>query len=147
MTSAADIERWSGALVAFDYCDRAPLADLVASEAVPEDLRPVMAAIIAGERQPNRRAAARSKVEAGERFRIGAVISAVLETIKDLHHPEITGPYADKRGIEPVDAVRRLDSHRERLYEAAMKRLGVSRETVENLVRDYRKKVREWPHV
>ena len=147
MTSAADIERWSGAMVAFDYCDPSLLADLVASEPVPEELRPVIAAIVSGERKSNRRAAAQSKVDAAERFHAGAVVSAVLELIDDLNHPEITGPAADRMGIEPIDAVKRLTHHREKAYRVAQDTLGVSRETVENLVREYRKKVREWPDV
>jgi hypothetical protein len=146
-TSAADIERWSGALVAFDFCDPSLLADLVASEPVPEDLRPVIAAIISGERKPNKKKAAPSKVEAAERFHAGAVVCAVMDLIDDLNHPAITGPAADRMGIEPIEAVNRLNRHREKAYQVAQDTLGVSRETVEELVRDYRKKLQDWPNV
>ena len=147
MTSPADIERWSGAMVAFDYCDRQPLSDLVASEPVPEKLRPVIASIISGERKPDKRKAAHAKVDAAERFRVGVVLAAILDTIDDMNYPAITGPAADRRGIEPRQAVDRLNMHRERAYHAAQCNLSVSRETVENLVRDYREKVRNWPDV
>ncbi|MCD1590375.1 hypothetical protein K7H13_06335 [Qipengyuania citrea] len=147
MTSCADIERWSGAMVAFDYCDPKPLSDLVASEPVPDKLRPVIAAIISGERKPDKRKAAHSKVDAAERFRAGAVLAAVLNTIDDMNHPAITGPAADRMGIEPRQAIDRLNMYRERAYQVVEDAFGVSRETVENLARDYRKKVRNWPDV
>ena len=147
MTSPADIERWSGAMVAFDYCDPKPLSDLVASEPVPDKLRPVIAAIISGERKPDKRKAAHSKVDAVERFRAGAVLAAVLDAIDSMNHPAITGPAADRMGIEPRQAIDRLNMHRERAYQVAQDNLGVSRETVENLVRDYREKIRKWPDV
>jgi predicted DNA-binding protein (UPF0251 family) len=147
MTSRADIERWSGAMVAFDYCDPKPLSDLVASEPVPDKLRPVIAAIISGERKPDKRKAAHSKVDAAERFRIGAVLAAVLDTIDDMNHPAITGSAADRMGIEPRQAIDRLNMYREKAYQVAEENLGVSRETAKKLARDYRKKVQDWPDV
>lgn len=146
-TSAADIERWSGALVAFDYCDPSLLADLVASEPVPKELRPVIAAIVSGERKPNKKKAAPSKVEASKRFLIGGLVSAVLETLDDANHPDITGPMADRMGIEPRQAIARLNEQRTEAYRAAGRIAGVSRETVEELMRDYRKKIQNWPNV
>lgn len=147
VTSAAEIERWSGAMVAFDFCDSSLLADLVANEPVPRDLRPVIAAIISGERKPNRKKAAASKVDAAERFHAGAVVCAVMDLIDDLNHSAVTGPAADRMGIEPIEAVNRLNRHREKAYQVAQDSLGVSRETVEDLVREYRKKVQDWPNV
>ena len=147
MTSDGDKLRWSGALVAFDYCDSAPLAALVRDEPVPAELRPVIASIVAGDRKPNRRAAAKSKVEAAERIQIGATLDAVLELISDMKHPSITGPYADRRGVEPSSAITALNQHIERLYGRASSTLNVSRETCENLVREFREKMRNWPHV
>lgn len=147
MTSEGDKLRWSGALVAFDYCDTAPLARLVGGEAIPAELRPVIASIVAGERKPKPRAAAKSKVEAAERLQIGATIAAVLDTIEDMKHPTITGPYADRLGVEPSDAIKRLNDWIERTYSQVSVSLNVSRETCENLVREFREKMRNWPRV
>jgi len=147
VTSLADIERWCEAVVAFDFCDPSLLADLVANEPVPDDLRPFVASIISGERKPNRRKAAPSKVEASKRFRIGGLVSAVLNALDDADHPDITGPMADRMGIEPSEAVGRLNRQRVEAYEAAARIADVSRETIEDLVRDYREKVRNWPDV
>ena len=147
MTSDGDKLRWCGALVAFDYCDTGPLAALVRGEAIPLELRSVIASIIAGDRKPNRRAAAKSKVDAAERLQIGATVDALLVTIAELKHPEITEPWADLRQAEPADAILRLNEWIERVYLVASDRLAVSRETVENLVREYRQKMQDWPRV
>lgn len=147
MTTEADKLRWTRALVAYDFCDPALLASLIESEPVPEELRPVIATIIAGKRKPNRRAAAKSKVPASDRHQIGATIDALLVTIGDMKHPAITSTWADRRQAEPSDAIRRLNDYIDRAYVRAAETLQVKRETVENLVREYRDKARNWPHV
>lgn len=147
MTSAADRHRWTAALVAFDFDDTAPLAALIAGEAIPVELRPIVANIVTGARQPNRRAAAKAKVPAAERHQIGATLDALLVTIGDMRHADVTGPWADDRQSDPRDAIHRLNEQTDRTYREAAARLGISRETVENIVREYRQKAQNWPNV
>ena len=136
-------DRWIAAIVAWDFCDPAMLGDMIASEATPPELRPVIAAIITGERKPNRRAAAKSKVPATERFHIGQV----LDAIEGLRRSGNLGDLADRAALEPGDLVRRLNQYGARFYEVAEKNLGVSRETAENLVREYRAAMNNYPRV
>ena len=104
-TSEADKHKWTAALVSFDYCDPKLLATMIESEHLPVELRPVISAIIKGERGPNKRASAKSKVPAAERFQVGATVGAMLEIIADMKHPEITEAYSDKNGVEPKAAI------------------------------------------
>jgi hypothetical protein len=83
MTSEGDKLRWVGAIVAFDYGDPEPLGAMIASEAIPDEIRQVIASIVVGSRKPNRRAAAKSKISAAERIQIGATLDAVLVTLNE----------------------------------------------------------------
>ena len=147
VTSEADKHRWTAALMAFDYCDPTPLSALIESDAIPLEIRGIIASIIIGNRKPNKRAAAKSKVPPNERFQIGATIGGLLEVIADMKHPVITENYADKKGVEPKDAIIHLNKMIDDVYNRAVVKLAISRETVENLVREWRKKRREWPNV
>jgi hypothetical protein len=146
-TSEADKHKWTAALVSFDYCDPNLLAAMIENEPVPVELRSVISAIIKGARRPNMRAGAKSKVPAAERFQIGATVGAMLETIADMKHPAITENYANENGVEPKDAIIRLNRYIDQVYNLATDRLEVSRETVENIVREWRKNRAKWPDV
>lgn len=77
---------WVVAIDAFDFDDREPLDKLLKSETVPEELFPVTAAIMRGDRTPNRKAAVKLKIPAAERMPIAATVSAMLGVIDFLKY-------------------------------------------------------------
>ena len=153
-----DAWRWVVAIDAYDYNQRQPLADLVAAEPVPEELRPILAAIIAGDRTPNLRGAAKLKLPATERMQIAASLMAIMEIIDTLKYEaiDITGAEPDLRGASMFEIVkggtaggimRHLEGEARRAVEIATDRYGVSVETIENLLRDLRNKMQAYPNI
>lgn len=147
---------WVVALDAFDYNDRKPLAELIATEPVPEELRPAIAKIISGERKPNLRAAAKLKVQASERMMIAAYISACLMLVDTMKYDALDDrPYGqsgvhmfgDRFGKEPIEITRELEQDAKKAIELGAELAGVSVETIENMLRDLRAKMEAYPNV
>lgn len=148
---------WIAALDAFHYCDPEPLSEMLAGgEPIPEFMRLPLSEIVAGTRKPNKKAAAKLKIPARERMKVGAMISGILG-LADCLAGEISDGHgglqrgceiaADRKGIELIDAVRHHESMRKKAIEIAMDEFGVSEETVENLLRDVREKIRNFPEM
>lgn len=157
-----EVWEWVVALDAFDFNCREPLTALVASKPIPDDLRPAVAAIISGKRNPNLKAAAKLKLPARERMQIAGTLSAVLGIIDMLQHEEIydlaygfdpgverraIDIRADAAGCDPVDVVRDLEAERRKAVALAARDFDVSTETIENLLRDLRKKIKDYPNI
>lgn len=154
---------WLCAVDAFDHCHPDALADLIRAEPIPEPLRPVVAAIVAGQRKPNKRAAARLKIPASERMRIAGSLSAVLGLIDVIKRKAIDSTDPDLAGLrgvsmlaacpergqgrEPVEILRELEAEAQTLVQDTAQHFGVSIETVENLLRDMRAIIAEYPNV
>jgi predicted DNA-binding protein (UPF0251 family) len=54
---------------------------------------------------------------------------------------------ADKQGIEPIEVKKDLQEKTRQVVKNASTDLGISNETIENLLRDFRKKINDWPSV
>ena len=84
-------------------------------------------------------------------------ISVILGLIDTLKHEEIIDDDgylvraiqhgADRRMREPVDELRELELEARDLISSAASDLGVSVETIENLIRDMRLKIARWPKI
>lgn len=144
---------WVVALDAYDYGDRRPLADLIGRDEIPADLRKIIACIIAGDRKPNLKAAAKLKVPAAERMRIAGSLSVVLDLGDRLRvgrDPEGLRHLdrgADRFGQEAIDAVRWIENESRQAVDDTATQLGVSVETIENLLRELRKKIEKYPNI
>lgn len=157
-----EVWEWVVALDAYDFNCVEPLATLVATKAIPDDLRPIFASIISGQRKPNLKAAAKLKVPAAERMQIAGTLSAVLGLIDMFKHDKIYDlAYglsarversaieikADSSGTDPIDVVRDLERRRQKAITTAARHFSVSIETIENLLRDLRKKMKDYPNI
>lgn len=145
---------WTCALVAFDYGDRGPLAALVTKEPIPPEFTQAVADIMAGTRKPNMRAAAKAKIPATERMRIASSIAFVIGLTEVLRTvPQRKGftsgaqEIADREGREPIEVVRELQSEAREAVAIAAEELGVSAEAIENLLRELRRRIADWPAV
>jgi hypothetical protein len=142
---------WVVAIDAFDHGAPGQLEDLVRGNAeIPDELRPALADIIAGRRRPNRKAAGKLKVPAEERLKIAAAVSAVHGLIDALKANQLDADIewaAERRRVEPAAVLREIETHRKAYMAGVASDLGVSVETIENLLRDLRKKVASWPRV
>jgi hypothetical protein len=54
---------------------------------------------------------------------------------------------ADSMRVEVIDLVRELEGRAREMVESVARHFGVSVETIENLLRDFREKIRNWPVV
>lgn len=154
---------WIIAFDAFDFGDSGPLEEALRSEQpIPDELRPALADIISGRRKPNLKAAAKLKIPAAERMKAAGALSTVLGLIDSFKHDDYidTSCYSEKRiegrlydmtaekkGFEPGKFIEYLNSAADESISETMDMFGVSRETVENLLRDLRKKIRDYPNI
>ena len=137
---------WIVALDAWDYCDSAPLDHLLRGAApIPDEIRPALADIVGGTRQPNKRAAAKLKLPAAERMKIAGSVSCILGLLDVFRRNN--RQIADDKGLEQKELLAELSQEAHHAIATAAAELGVSVETVENLLRDLRKKIENWPRV
>ncbi|MFC1777023.1 hypothetical protein ACFL3I_06755 [Pseudomonadota bacterium] len=153
-----DVFPWVVAIDAYDYNDREPLALLLESEPVPDELRPVIVAIESGDRKPNLKAAVKLKIPANERMKIAGTISAVLMLIDTLKFEAIDESVNDLSGVsmlaeqvdsirEPAEIMRELEYKSRKVIAESAEQLGVSVETIENLLRQLRQKMERYPNI
>lgn len=148
-----DVMKWIVAIDSWDYCDGTLLAELVIKEDIPKEIKPLIGSIIDGSRIKKTKAAAHLKIPANERMRIAESLSINLGLI-DTFKTAITSTgetllewQADKDGIEPIESKKWLENQAREIKEDAAKQLNVSVETIENLLRDFRCKVANFPDV
>ena len=158
-----EVIEWVAAFDAFDFCDPMPLERLLRSDQeIPPELRPALADIISGKRQPNKKAAIKLKVPAADRLMIAAHVSVLLGIIDMAKHEFSFDPImsddpadrgravelrANQRRVEVSQEVALTDQLREEPYEIVMNHFCISRETVENMVRSLREKMRDYPNI
>lgn len=154
---------WIIAFDAFDYGDSGPLEEVLRSEQpIPPEIRPTLAEIVSGRRRPNLKAAAKLKVPASERMKIAGALSTVLGLIDSFKFDEhydlafgldakiqgrLYNIQADKDGVDPSGVIRHLEAEAANIIQETARDLEVSNETIENLLRDLRKKIREYPNI
>lgn len=146
---------WFEALWAFDYGDASQLAELIRSSPIPEEYTEAVAKIVAGERKPNLKAVAKSKIPAAQRANAATLVSlcqGIRDTVKftaiDPENPEAgCGAAAVADSIEPEELMRNADKLGRRCANKAADHFGVSVETIENLVREAKSRLANWPSV
>jgi hypothetical protein len=136
---------WVVAIDAWDYGFSGFLAEKIRTEPIPEELRPIIADIVSGQRKLNKRRIAKSKIEAERRMLLASELSCWLRAVEWLK-TEASG-IADKEGIEPIDVTRRFEAKARKELERRAAEHGVSVETIENLLRDMRAKLANYPNV
>jgi len=152
---------WVVALDAWQYCDAEPLSNLIKNnETIPPEIIPAIAEIISGERKQNKKAAVKLKVEARERMRVAGSVSTLMGLIDALKYDVIQFNELDnetqqkgvvgiacRKGTEPLEEKIELEEEAQRIKQKAADEFGVSAETIENLLRDLREKIKAWPSV
>ena len=158
---------WIAALDAYDFGEPEPLSCMIESDdPIPEELRPALANIISGKRPPNKRAAAKLKMKPWDRMMVAFTVSAILGLIdaikqnsivkvedmndNDLNTLEVIRSldlWADHEAQEMIDSIRFLEGLQRRVVARMAHGTGVSVETIENVVRDLRRKIENYPDV
>lgn len=152
-----EIWPWIKALDAYDYGRPRMFSDILSSTLeIPEEIRPALADIVSGLRKPNKKAAAKLKLDPEKRMDYAAAIHGMQWSFETIKHDKVEvdevitsviSRYAEQAGTEAIQEVRRVvDLYREN-KEMWVKVLGVSEETIENLVRDLRRKIAQFPIV
>lgn len=141
---------WVTALDQWDHGETAPLAELVRNEPIPDELRPILAGIVAGDRKPNHRAAAKLKIQAGERLNVAYATLINLGIINALQQKG-TSPSleenADSHRMEVSDLMRELEREGRQLIADNAIELGISEETLKKAIQELRKKIKDYPNI
>lgn len=142
---------WIIAIDSWDFCDPRPLDLMIRKHPIPNELRGIIADIIAGSRKPNKKAAAKLKCPAAHRLLVAGlyrmfkhdVIDATLQrkTIHDYHQT------AEARGIEVIELRNQyLEDAREFKSEWASS-MGIGTEALDNLYDVLEQKIKNYPNI
>ena len=139
---------WFNAVCSWDWGDPIPLSELIRSEPIPEEFRTAVGDIVEGTRK-RKRNYVKSKIPAAERLKIAGSISIVIDLCNTLKTGAAEGiqSMASRLNVEPIDVIRKLEAEARKTQKDAAKQLGVSVETIENLIRDMRARIARWPVV
>ncbi len=137
---------WVVALFAYDYGDRKPLADRIASsEPIPAEFRPALSEIVMDKRRPNMKAASKMKIPAGEYMKVAGAVETILALLDVLKSDAQS--IADEKAVEPLDIIRLAEQEQRKLINSTANRHSVSTETIENMLRELRHRYDIWPTV
>jgi hypothetical protein len=151
-----ELWEWVCALCAWDFGDPKPIAALLREQqAVPAEFARALASIVDGTRKPNRKAGAKLRVPAAELLRAAGSISVVtglcdqlrLYAIDDRFTSRGAVMLADRLKTEPIEQVKALQTKARETIERSAQELGVSVETIENWLRELRRRIERWPEV
>ncbi len=142
---------WIIAIDAWDYRDTTLLAEMLRRHPVPAELRPVIAAIVSGERTQKAKAAVKLKIPAAHRLVVAGIYAEIKEsvidttlgrkTIRDYHD------IADARKIEVSELRREYQESARKFKSKWAETAGVSVETLENLYLELRDKIKNYPKI
>lgn len=147
---------WVMALDAWEYCDSEPLSALIKDcEVLPKEIAPAISEIVSGKRKQNKRGAAKLKIEAAERMKLAGCVSVLMglidtmkfECLNDDLVPDGMEGMADRICKEKIDIKSELENDAKNVIQETADEFNVSTETIENLLRDLRKKIKAWPSV
>lgn len=151
----AELWDWVCAGAAFDGGDPEPLALLIAAGEVPPEFRRMIADVVSGSRRLPRKGKANAKIAPSERMQAAAAICSIRD-LCDVLRTQAAGtrggkPGADslgnQLGREPKEIAEELrGEYRQATLDAASD-LGVSTETIENIIRDLQCRIDRWPTV
>lgn len=148
-----DLWMWVAAIDSWVYCDPYPLAELIKSEDIPAEFKRVVSSIIIGDKKQNKKGAARIKIPANKRMDIAVCIDSILGILDSFKYGTVAGGESfcchvgDKKGVEPLEIMQQLHEEQKNLIKGCAKEHGVSTETIENLLRDMRRYINDWPVV
>ena len=147
---------WVMAFDAWDHGNPQLLKELILSdEVMPSELKPALAKRISGEKMPKTKSAAQHKIPAASRMLIAMHFSTSMYFSKANETFGLSGLgdqryiewLADKDRKEIVAVKRGMQRYRRAAAGKVAERFGISVETLENIVRDMRKKSRVYPDV
>jgi len=150
-----DLWEWIIAIESWIYQDGELLAELVKAEEIPNEFRGFISRIVAGEEKQKRK----GKIPARERMRIAQAIDYNFYIIDTFYHAKVSEAQAgetglslcayvaDSKGVEPSEMVIYLQNMHQKILKDSAKQLGVSEDTIKNLLRDMRSYIKNWPLV
>jgi len=141
---------WMASIDAWDYCDSKSLSEMILNHQIPDELRHVIASIIRGERKQNKRGAAKLKIDADQRMIVAAVSLGLLLLPEAVLSKRTRPTYldvADVECLEPIELKRRYEYVLKEVYMDIASSCEVSVETLENLLRELKEKIKKYPNI
>jgi hypothetical protein len=140
---------WFNAVCSWDWGEPVPLAELIRSEPVPDEFRQAVADIVVGKRK-RKRNWQKGLIPAAERMQIAGSVSLIVDLCRIIRTETVEGleGISNRLGnVDPIDIVRTCEATARRAQLEAADQLGVSVETIENLLREMRARIDRWPVV
>lgn len=147
---------WVMAFDAWDHGDPQKLKELILSDQeIPRELKPALAVRISGEKKPNKKASSQQKIPTADRMLIAMHFSTAMYFSKANETFGLAGPdeqryidwVANRDRKEVLEVKRSMQRYRRLAAKKVAERFGISVETLENILRDMRKKAQEYPDV
>ena len=138
---------WVNAFCAFDYNDPVPLAALVEHEEIPPEYRSALADVVSGVRPRNKKAGAKLKIPANLMMYYAMSIDASVGFVEYMHYHNAVDQIAEREQKEPIEVIESWQKLAQEHVGLAMQDFDVSKETIENLMREMRTRIGRWPLV
>jgi hypothetical protein len=138
---------WFAAIFAYDFGDPEPLSTLIQAEPIPPDYVKAIAAIVAGTREPNRKAGAKLKTPPADFIRTASSILFVDSIDGLLLHPANVEKWATKNAIEPGEQRRIFQRTKKKNLQGFADMQGVSVDTIKNMLAELEVRLNRWPEV
>ena len=141
---------WIAAIDSWDYCDPIPLGEMIKNHGIPDELRPVLSAIVTGERKQNNKAGS-GKIKPSQRMiiadtylHIRQIPNAILSKRTRPTYEEI----ADQKGdVDVIDLVNKYRAAQRKYDLKVRNMLRVSERTLKALVSEFKLKIKNYPNL
>lgn len=139
---------WVEALYEFEFGDRKPLGAMLRSGLpIPPEFLVAVAEIVEGVRKPKAIAVAKRKIPAREALQAARRIDLMDQVCASVSNKSLLESASDDLRVDPIKVLREFQGAKRRAIEEEAQRFDVSVETIENLLRDIRRRVKRWPAV
>ena len=138
---------WFSAFYEFDFNYPEHLAMLICDGEIPPEYRSAVADIVTGERQPNKKAAAKLKVHPGDIMTIAVLADMATGHVDLVHEIGDFDKFAEREQKDVADVIKEMHERGRSKVANMAERENISTETIEEYAREMRKRIDRWPVV
>ncbi|WP_426357976.1 hypothetical protein ACPUVO_16240 [Pseudocolwellia sp. HL-MZ19] len=141
---------WIAAIDSWDYSDPTPLSEMVSNHIIPKELRPIISKIISGERKQNKIGGNKLKLPAKSRLVIASLILELRHVAESGLNGNLIPNYnevAEIQCVEVIDVIKKYRKYLQEYDQDIMEITGLSKKSVQNLLDDLKRKLKNYPDI
>lgn len=144
-----DLWEWIVAIDSWIYGDGELLAELIMEEEIPDEFKGFISRIITGKEKQKRKRKipARERMEIAQHLEFSLAMLAGFRTGITPDGKSFCNFVGEQNAQEPSEVMDMLNEMNREIISDAAEELEVSTETIENLLRDMRSYIKNWPLV